>query len=441
MSEPSQPPPGEESGLSRRSLLRRAGTLAAAAGAAGAIAGCENTTTPVQAGSGGGGGGKGLLGDPTAGGPVDASGIPLARRDYPVTLPRIGDPVSSSTQGEHGGELKIYNYADYLDPAVAKAFGKREGVSVRVTTFQTLEEAFSKLSAGGLEVDVIFSTPDQLSRLVGRQLVQPLNHELVPNAHKTIWPELYSPFYDVDARYSVPYVTYTTGIGWRRDKVDIDPSKLDQPWDALWDAGRYSGRVGILDDKREGIGMALMRRGVTDLNTEDADLIARAGEDLKELDRNVRVKVSISEYETLPAGRMWMHQAWSGDLINAVISYLPKGTKPSVLGYWYQAQGGPIFNDIICVSAKAAKPVLAHRFLNYMLDEKVAYQNFTGYVGYQPPITAIDPQALLDDGVIPSTLKDVIVTRDAYANGNAYLTLTAAGERLWDKTWNSFRSG
>lgn len=440
MSESSQPPPGER-GLSRRSLIRRAGTLAATAGAAGVIAGCENTTTPVQAGGGAGGGGKGLLGDPTAGGRVDAAGIPLARRDYPVTLPRIGDSVSSSVKPERGGELKIYNYADYLNPAVAKEFGKREGVSVRITTFQTLEEAFSKLSAGGLEVDVIFSTPDQLSRLVGRQLVQPLNQELVPNAQKTIWPELLSPFYDVGARYSIPYVTYTTGIGWRRDKIDIDPTKLDQPWDALWDAGRYSGRVGILDDKREGLGMAMMRRGVTDLNTEDPDIIARAGEDLKELDRKVRVKVSISEYETLPAGRMWIHQAWSGDLINAVISYLPKGTKPGVLGYWYQQQGGPIFNDIITVAAKSSKPVIAHRFLNYMLDPKVALENFTGYVGYQPPITAIDPQALLRDGVIPETLRDVIVTRDAYANSNAFLTLTAPGERLWDKTWNSFRSG
>jgi spermidine/putrescine transport system substrate-binding protein len=433
----SEPP--DERGLSRRSLLRRAGALAGAAGAAGALAGCENTTTPVQAA--GGKGGKGLLGDPTAGGPVDAAGIPLARRDYRVTLPKIGDPVSSSAKPERGGELKIYNYADYLNPAVAKEFGKREGVKVTVTTFQTLEEAFSKLSAGGLQVDVIFSTPDQLSRLVGRQLVQPINHELVPNATKTVWPELHDPFYDVGARYSVPYVVYTTGIGWRRDKIGFDPSKLAQPWDALWNAGKYRGRVGILDDKREGIGMALMRRGVTDLNTEDPSLIARAGQDLKELDRRVRVKVAISEYETLPAGRMWIHEAWSGDMLNAVISYLPKGTKPSVLGYWYQTQGGPIFNDNICVATKATKPVIAHRFLDYMLDPKVALTNFTGFVGYQPPLTAIDPQSLIKDGTVPPTLGTALVTRDAYANGNAYLTLTAAGERVWDTTWQSFRSG
>jgi spermidine/putrescine transport system substrate-binding protein len=436
---PQEPPP-DERGLSRRALLRRAGLLAGAAGAAGALAGCENTTTPVQAGTGGGGG-AGLLGDPTAGGPVDAAGIPLARRDYPVTLPRRGEPVSSSAEPERGGELRVYNYADYLNPAVLKEFGKREGVSVRVTTFQTLEEAFSKLTAGGLEPDVVFTTPDQLSRLVGSELVQPLNHELVPNAQKTVWPELHSPFYDVGARYTVPYVLYTTGIGWRRDRIDFDPEELDQPWDSFWNAARYRGRVGILDDKREALGMAMMRRGITDLNTEDAGIIERAGDDLRELDRRVRVKVSISSYETLPAGRMWLHQAWSGDLINAVISYLPKGTKPSVLGYWYQRQGGPIFNDCIAVGAQAAKPVIAHRFLDYLLDPKVAFENFNGYVGYQPPMNDIDPQSLVRDEVVPPTLADTIVTREAYANGNAFLTLTAEGERRWDRTWASFRSG
>jgi spermidine/putrescine transport system substrate-binding protein len=439
LNEPSKPAEPPE-GVSRRSLLRRGGALALTAGAGAALAGCENTTTPVAA-AGGGGDGKGILGDPTAGGPVDSAGIPLARRDYPVVMPRIGDPVSSATKPERGGELQIYNYADYLNPAVLKEFGKREGVSVRVTTFDTLDEAFSKLSTGRLEFDVLFSTPDQLSRLVGRKLVQPLNYELIPNLEKTVWPELHSPFYDVGPRYTVPYVTYTTGIAWRNDRLDFDPSKLDQPWDAFWKAEKYRGKVAILDDSREAPGMALMRRGVTDLNTESPELVNRAIADLEELSDKVGVKVSIADYETVPAGRVLLHHAWSGDMIAGVISYLPKGTKPDVLSYWYQPQGGPIFNDIITVAASATKPVIAHRFLNYMLDDKVAYENFTGYVGYQPPLNSIDTDKLFDEGILPRTLSRAVVTREAYANGNAYLTLSAKGLQLWDRGWASFRNG
>lgn len=425
-------------GISRRALLRGAGALAAGGAALGA-AGCENTTTPVPAGSGGGGG-AGILGDPTAGGPVDAAGIPLARRDYPVVLPKLGDPVSSSARPERGGELRIYNYADYLDPAVLKAFGKLEGVNVRVTTFETLDEAFSKLSTGGLEFDVIFSTPDQLSRLVGRKLVQPLNYELIPNLARNAWPETVDPFYDVGPRYSVPYVVYTTGIGWRNDLVDLDPKALPSVWDALWDAKDQRGRVQLLNDPREAIGAAIMRSGSVDLNTEKQDLITAAVAQLEQLDRDVRVKVSISAYETLPAGRITMGQVWSGDMLNAVISYLPKGTPPTVLSYAYQEEGGPVFNDIITVASAARKPVIAHRFLNYMLDNKVAYANFTNFVGYQPPLNSIDAESLFQDGVLPANLRSAIVTREAYANGNAYLTLTPEGQRRWDRGWARFRT-
>jgi spermidine/putrescine transport system substrate-binding protein len=410
----------------------------AAAAAAAGLAGCQNTTTPVSVV--GGHGGKGLLGDPTAGGPVDASGIPLARRDYPVTMPRFTDPVRTGAKPERGGELKIYNYADYLNPAVLKQFGSQEDVSVRVTTFDTLDEAFTKLSTGELEFDVIFSSPDHLSQLVGRRLVQPLNFDLIPNLAKNAWEELHSPFYDVGPRYTVPYTVYTTGIGWRNDLVgDLDPAQLG--WESLWKATSLKGKVGMLDDSREGLGMALMRRGVTNLNTEVPEQLAQATKDLEELNSLVRVKVDINEYESLPAGRMALHQSWSGDMIGAVISYLPKGTPASVLSYWYQRQGGPVFNDCICVGAHATKPVIAHRFLNFLLDNRVAYTNFVGYVGYQPPLTAINAQQLFEKGVLPKALANTVVTHEDYANGNAYLTLSSTGQRLWDNAWAAFRNG
>jgi spermidine/putrescine transport system substrate-binding protein len=136
-----------------------------------------------------------------------------------------------------------------------------------------------------------------------------------------------------------------------------------------------------------------------------------------------------------------MAQVWSGDMVNAIISYLPTGTPPTVMSYWTQEDGGPIFNDIALVAAEAAKPVMAHRFLNYLLDNDVAYDNFIGYVGYQPPITAIDPNALLERDIIPPELRNVLLTREDYAAGNAYLGLTAKGDQLWDSTFAALKSG
>ena len=415
-------------------MLAGAGALIAGAGL---VSGCENTTTPVATQEGSSG--DGIMGDPTAGGPVDAAGIPLARRDYPVTLPRVGDAVKAGNP-ERGGELQIYNYADYLNPEVIQAFGKEFGVSVRVTTFQSLDEAFTKLSTGRFPFDVIFTAPDHLPRLVGRRLLQPRNPELIPNLRTQVWPELQSPFYDIGSRYTVPYTLYTTGIGWRNDKLgDFDPAALG--WESFWRSEPFRGHVGVLDDAREGIGMALMYRGVTDLNTEDPVLLQRAADDLSELNEIARVKVTINGYETLPAGRMWLNQVWSGDMLNAVISYLPEGTSGDVLSYWFQKAGGPVFNDCMCIGVDAAKPVLAHRFLNYMLDPENALENFVGYVGYQPPITKIDADALFEQEILPPNLRNCVVTRDDYANGNAYLALTAEGRRTWDQSWAEFRNG
>jgi hypothetical protein len=76
-----------------------------------------------------------------------------------------------------------------------------------------------------------------------------------------------------------------------------------------------------------------------------------------------------------------------------------------------------------------------------MLDSKVAYENFAGYVGYQPPQNDIDADVLLRRGIVPDTLRQAVVSREAYANGNAYLTLSAEGQQLWDRTWAAFRQG
>ena len=109
-------------------------------------------------------------------------------------------------------------------------------MSVRVTTFNSLDEAFTKLSTGRLEVrrHLHRARPAARGWSAGR-LVQPLNLELVPNLQDEVWPELQNPFYDVGPRYTVPYTLYTTGIGWRNDKIgDFDPDELG--WESFWKA-------------------------------------------------------------------------------------------------------------------------------------------------------------------------------------------------------------
>ena len=58
--------------------------------------------------------------------------------------------------------------------------------------------------------------------------------------------------------------------------------------------------------------------------------------------------------------------------------------------------GGYVSNDCMAVLANAERPVLAHAFINYVLDTKVAIKNMS-WLGYQPPQKSLDPSSWIRD--------------------------------------------
>ena len=279
-------------GLSRRSLLRRGGHWPLTAGVGAALTGCENTTTPVAADGAGGGRGKGILGDPTAGGPVDSAGIPLARRDYPVMLPQARRRRSRARRSPSAAA----SCRSTTTPTTSTRRSSRRSASRRASASasprSTRSTRRSRSSAPAASSSTSSSPRPTSSRgSSGRELIQPLNFELIPNLQKNVWPELHSPFYDVGPRYSVPYTLYTTGIALAQRHARLRPEQARPAVGrVLVAAGREVPRQGRRSSttRARAPGMALMRRGVTDLNTEDPDLLARAGDDLEELNATRR---------------------------------------------------------------------------------------------------------------------------------------------------------
>jgi spermidine/putrescine transport system substrate-binding protein len=185
-----------------------------------------------------------------------------------------------------------------------------------------------------------------------------------------------------------------------------------------------------------------MHAGVRpDLNTEDAALIDKAEQELAELNGICNVKVTITDYQTLPEAKTVLHHSWSGDLLSAAFYYLPKGVKPDVLSFWGPDQNGVVQNDFLCIGRSSKNPVLAHQFLNFMLDEQNAYANFVNFVGYTPPQNAIDAETLIRRGLIPRTLTQAVVRPDQFASNQELLQLSIEGERLWDNAWSKFKAG
>ncbi len=404
--------PRERRSIDRRQFLRYSLAAVGAAASPGLLSACGSSTSSS--------------GD---------TALPLARPNHPVTLPLFKNiPAIKSGMQPEKGPLKVFNYADYLAPGVQKAFGDQYGTAVEVTTFNSMDEAVAKLRTGQADFDVFFPTPDILAKVVFGQLMQPVNHSYLTNLGNAL-PQLQNPFYDRGSRYTVPYNIYSTGIGYRADEVSKLPAN---GWDIFWDP-QYAGSAHILDDGREAIGMSLLRNGVTDVNTEDPKLIDAAGAQLQRLVPLVHVKVDINGYTEVPENRATVHQCWSGDMISAQY-YLPTGTSTDVLGYWRPDKKAVVGNDTIGILANAANPVLAHHFLNYLLDSNNALRNF-GWVGYQPAQSKFTPEFLTGKGYVPKNLINTVVTMDDYKSGVELLQLSPTGRAVWDNVWASFKAG
>ena len=399
----------DESLLSRRQVLRAGAGVALGA----MLAGCSSVNPAAS-----------------------ISGPPLPRQDTPVKWPVYGDnkAIASGLEPEKGATLQLYNWVAYINERVIKNFCKKYNCNAQVTTYNTMEEALAKLASGELKMDVFFPTVSVLGQLVAAKQIRPLNHGYIPNIANA-WPDYLNPFYDQSWQYTAPYSIYTTGIAWRKDKVNLAPS-----WDMPWKSARYSGKVAVLDDYRESLSLALLHNGNLDLNTTSRSQIRAAGRALQQLSALANVRIDNNDYTDVPTGKTWLHLAWSGDMALSN-QYLPKGTSVDTIGYWFPPdRKGPVANDLMVNLTGGANPVLAHKFIDYMLDVDNALENFS-YVGYMQPLTGVTPQRLVSEQLMVPQLASTVVREDYFRHGLFELELPAATNAVWESTWNSFSKG
>jgi spermidine/putrescine transport system substrate-binding protein len=395
--------------LTRRSFLGTAGGALAALGAAPLLQACSS----------------GLAGSGV---------VPLPRPNHPVKWPVFTDnqPIAANLEPEQNATLQLYSWVAYINQDVVNSFAKKFKCKVQITTFNTMNEALSKLRSG-LSYDLLVgATVDTLGQLVGTKLVQPLNHSYIPNISQA-WPDFTNPFYDQGWQYTVPYTIYTTGIAWRKDLVDENPYAMKNPWDMLWQP-KYKGRIAILDDYREGISLGLLKNGIYDLNTTDRAQITSSRKALEELTRLVNVRIDNNDYTEVPNASTWIHHAWSGDMAAAGY-YMPKGVPVKNVGYWFPANGrGPVANDTNVVLSSATNPVLAHEFLNYFLDLPNVLNNIS-FNGYMQPLTGVTPQVLVKEEILPKPLLSTVVLPSYFRRGVAELQLPVDADALWQQAW------
>jgi spermidine/putrescine transport system substrate-binding protein len=394
---------------------------------------------------------------PTMAAILAACGGPGSTDLRPAAEPLPIDPALTLPDGlpiERGATLRVYEWRDYLSARVLRSFEDAHadaGIHVEVESFTTIDEAVARLRRPETDFDVVFPTIDVLPSLVRAGVLQPLNHTYLPHA-ENLWAwfrDPGGPFYDVGQRYTTPYTVYSSGIGWRADRVapaDAPDARV-VPYDVLWDPA-YRGRIGMYDDYLEALSLALQRDGVTDLRHATDGELAAAADALSLAVRRADLRFTVDgAQEGLSEADFVAHQAWSGDMLSAA-RYLREEAGAyetdeveRELRYW--SPPGPtkvVGCDLTAICARGRNPVLAHAFLDHLLEVDVALDNFA-WNGYQVPMTGADRSAFADPAfpwatAVPASLRSSLLTEDEFAEGQWLVGIGPSQRAAWIDQWN-----
>lgn len=280
--------------------------------------------------------------------------------------------ASSLVEPKIDGDLLIFNWAQYMDPALKKEFAEKYGVAVNEVNFDNLEAMVTKLRAGGA-YDLIFPSTEYVLRLRNEQLIRPFDRAKLKYADG-LSPFYDSAWYDPNSEFSVPYAYYTTGIAWNTEEV----STTTESWADMSNEEAF-GRIFMLDDFQEGIGQANLLNGFY-LNTEKPDQLEISKATLLDQKEGLR-GFSTNSVQNLVSGAAALTQAWNGDVVNA----RNQVDDPSIFAYETCKEGVPVGSDLMCIPVTSKSPGTAMMFMDWMLKPENAYRNVM-WNGYPQPV-------------------------------------------------------
>ncbi|CAN7604807.1 polyamine ABC transporter substrate-binding protein [Phyllobacterium sp. LjRoot231] len=314
-----------------------------------------------------------------------------------------------SSAGAADRVVNIYNWSDYIDPAILEDFTKETGIKVVYDTFDSNEILETKLLAGGTGYDVVVPTASFLQRQIAAGVFQKLDKSKLPNLSNT-WDVINQRIdtYDPGNQYAVDYMWGTTGLGYNVDKMkEITGSDEKPTWDVLFKpemAAKFKDcGIHILDSASDVMPSALAYLGLNP-DSKDPDELAKAGALLESIRPYVR-KFHSSEYiNALANGDICLALGYSGDILQA--KGRAEEAKAGVnIDYAIPAQGAQMWFDVMAIPADAPHVAEAHEFINYMLKPEVAAKatNFVSYAnGNKASQASIDKAILENPAVYPT---------------------------------------
>jgi spermidine/putrescine transport system substrate-binding protein len=105
--------------------------------------------------------------------------------------------------------------------------------------------------------------------------------------------------FDPGRKHSIPYMWGTLGIGYRKSKIE---GGVVDSWKILLDSDKYAGRISLLGDAQNVIGVTLKYLGHS-FNSTDAAELKKAEDLLIAQKKNIKVLLTNSK-DLLASGRL-----------------------------------------------------------------------------------------------------------------------------------------
>lgn len=307
------------------------------------------------------------------------SGVRLTRRQLvaaagasvvAASLSPVGANLAHAAARKSAGSLNLFTWANYFDPANLKAFSKKTGIKVNVTTYDSNDAAFAKLNithGGGF--DLVIPTSDWVPVMAGKGLLAKLDRKRIP--WQLVDKELLGKNFDPHNTYSVPKDYGFIGVVY-------DPAATGEPiktWADFLRVGAkpgVSGKVIIPQVPDDTLGIALWSKN-QNWNTTSKDELNAAGEVMKAFAKNVK---SFNGFDS--------DSVANGSVVMAAMT---QGTsrlamqQNKKLKFVVPQPHSELWVDNYCLVANGKNSDAAYTFMNFFLQPAQQLKD-CAYIGY-----------------------------------------------------------
>ncbi|MFC3688336.1 PotD/PotF family extracellular solute-binding protein [Aquipuribacter hungaricus] len=322
--------------------------------------------------------------------------------------------------------LNWANWTLYLDLAEdgetypsLEAFQEQTGIAVTYSEDIDSNDSFYGRVQGQLAngddigQDVVVLTDWMAGRMIRLGYTQELDEANLPNKTNML-ANLQDIDFDPGRAHSLPWQSGFSGIAWNKDELPDGLTSVSDLW-----RPELKGRVEVLDEMRDTMGLLLLEQGVDVSGDWSADDFGAALEVLEEQvsSGQIRQVVGNSYKEDLVSGDAIACVGWSGDITQINFE---NGDR---WGFAIPDAGGMLWTDNMMVPVGSPRKTNAETLMNYYYDPEVAAQvaAWVNYVcpveGAQEAMVAIDPELAENPFIFPTEefLSNVYVTRSLTA--------------------------